>query len=64
MSDNSCHWDTKFTVVPELRGVLQLPELHAKYATETLEMQNVQVSINQTFLTKEDLDSPSTVSLW
>ena len=25
-----CHWATE---VPELRGVLQLPELHARYAT-------------------------------
>ena len=33
MSDNSCHLDTNLTVVPELRGVLQLPELHARYAT-------------------------------
>ena len=32
-SDNSCHRDTSLTVVPELRGVLQLPELHARYAT-------------------------------
>ena len=24
---------TELTVVPELRGVLQLPELHARYAT-------------------------------
>ena len=33
ISDNSCQWIAELAVVPELRGVLQLPELHARYAT-------------------------------
>ena len=32
----TCAWGNKFTVVPELREVLQLPELHTRYATGLL----------------------------
>jgi hypothetical protein len=34
--DSICHWATELAIVPELRGVLELPELHARYATERL----------------------------
>jgi hypothetical protein len=33
--DSIWYWGTELAVVPELRGVLKLPERHARYATDS-----------------------------